>query len=302
MSTWKLFIKILSRTWMVLVVIILLGAISNTIYFTSRAAIRQQAEERAKTELRKAELEIELYTVEMETVAKALAIFMEKHLDQPQAAYSATRLAVSALSENTSLSIAFVPDYYPSKGTYYEICSSRITKDSIYTRNIGSAYHDYTQMEWYQNGFAHDSCWWCEPYLDDSGSEMYVVSCSHPVYDPQGRVVAVVCIDLSLAYLKNLSENLKVYPGSYSAIRSSKGKDIVAVTNTTDERNYYTFNEVIDATGWHIDIIIPKDVLFGDLNQLGEMVGILKLIELVLLLYILYRAIKDNKKIITSKE
>ena len=57
-----------------------------------------------------------------------------------------------------------------------------------------------------------------------------------------------------------------------------------------------------DATGWHIEIIIPEDVLFGNLNRIGEMIGILKLIELVLLLYILYRAIKDNKKIITSKE
>ena len=46
--------------------------------------------------------------------------------------------------------------------------------DGIYTRQIGSAEHDYTQMEWFQNGLAIDSCWWCEPYLDDSGSQTWV--------------------------------------------------------------------------------------------------------------------------------
>ena len=197
-----------SGLWIIIVAAIALEAISCVQYFTSRAAIRQQAEDRAKAELRNAELEIELRTVEMETVARALANFVENHLDQPNAAYAATRLAVSSLRENTSLAIAFIPDYYPSKGTYYEVCSSRITEDSIYTRNIGSAEHDYTQLEWYQNGFVHDSCWWCEPYLDDSGSETYVVSCSYPVCNPQGQVVAVVCVDLSLEYLKTLSEHL----------------------------------------------------------------------------------------------
>ena len=289
-----------SGIWIIVVAAIVLEAISCTMYFTSRAAIRQEAEERAKTELRKAELEIEMHTVEMETVAKALAIFMQNHLDQPEAAYSATRLAVRSLSENTSLAIAFVPDYYPSIGTYYEVCSSRFSEDSIYTRNIGSADHDYTQLEWYQNGFVHDSCWWCEPYLDDSGSEAYVVSCSHPVYDPQGRVVAVVCVDLSLAYLKNLSENLKVYPGSYSAIRSSKGKDIVAAPDTTAGRKYNTFNEVSDATGWHIEIIIPEDVLFGDLNRIGQIVGILMLLGLGILIFIVWHSSRTSSRLMAS--
>ena len=289
-----------SGIWIIVVAAIVLEAISCTMYFTSRAAIRQAAEERAKTELRKAELEIEMHTVEMETVAKALAIFMQNHLDQPEAVYSATRLAVRSLSENTSLAIAFVPDYYPSMGTYYEVCSSRFSEDSIYTRNIGSADHDYTQMEWYQNGFVHDSCWWCEPYLDDSGSETYVVSCSHPIYDPQGRVVAVVCVDLSLAYLKNLSENLKVYPGSYSAIRSSKGKDIVAAPDTTAGRKYNTYNEVSDATGWHIEIIIPEDVLFGDLNRTGKIVGILMLLGLGILIFIVWHSSRTSSRLMVS--
>ena len=89
-----------------------------------------------------------------------------------------------------------------------------------------------------------------------------VVSCSHPVYDAQGQVVAVVCVDLSLDYLEALSENLQVYPNSSYSIRSSKGMDIVSLIDTTGRGKYNLFQEEIDATGWHIEIIIPEDELF----------------------------------------
>ena len=196
--------------WIMIVAAVLLEAISTLQYFTSRSATRHEVELRAKAELRKAELEIELHTVEMETAAKTLALLAEKNLNNPDSIYAATRLAVSTLRNNTSMAVAYVPDYFPKYGRFFEACSSRFSEDSIYTRQIGSAEHDYTKMEWFQNGLTIDSCWWCEPYLDDSGSQTMVVSCSYPVHDPQGRVVAVVCVDLSLAYLQTVSEYLQV--------------------------------------------------------------------------------------------
>ena len=291
-----------SGLWFIIVAALVLEAISCTMYFTSRNAIRMEANKRAEMELRQAEMEIELHTIEMETVARALAIFLQNHLQQPEAAYAATRLAVSSLRENTSLAVAFVPNYYPSKGTYYEICSSRFSQDSIYTRNIGSAEHDYTQMEWFQNGFEHDSCWWCEPYLDDSGSEAFVVSCSHPVRDKNGKVVAVVCVDLSLAYLKTLSQNLQVYPNSVSTIRSSKGQDIVRAPDTIVGKKYNYFHEEIDATGWHIEIRIPDDELFRDLNRVGRIVGLMMLIGLLLLGGMVWHTTRTVRQLIATRE
>ncbi len=284
--------------WVLLVAAIALEAISCIQYFTSRHAIRMEAEQRAKTELRKAELEIELHTVEMETAAKTLALLAEKHLNIPDSIYSATRLAVSTLRANTSMAVAFVPDYFPKEGKYFEVCSSRITKDSIYTRQIGSADHDYTQMEWYQNGFVHDSCWWCEPYLDDSGSQTYVVSCSYPVRNKKGETVAVVCIDMSLDELQRVSEYLQVYQNSYYSIRSSKGIDIVPVPDTIPGRKYNIFHEEIDATGWHIEIIIPEEELFADLNRIGRIVGILMLLGLAMLVFIMWKAGRDTNRLI----
>ena len=284
----------------ILVAAIALEAIYCLMYFTSRAAIRQEAEQRAKTELRRAELEIDVHAIEMETAAKALALLAEKHINEPDSIFAATRLAVSTLRANTSMAVAFIPNYFPKQGTFFEACSSRFAEDSIYTRQIGSADHDYTKMEWWQNGFVHDSCWWCEPYLDDSGSKTYVVSCSYPVRDRNGKVVAVVCIDMSLDELKNISEYLQVYPNSYYTIRSSTGVDIVPAPDTVPGRKYNIFGEEIDATGWHIEIIIPDDELFRDLNNIGRIVGLLMLLGLAMLILIVLYAGRNNKRLIES--
>ena len=287
--------------WIIIVAAVALEAISCLQYFSTRAAIRQEAEQRAKTELRKAELEIEKHTVEMETAAKALAMLVEKYVDRPDSVYSATNLTIQTIREYTSMAVAYVPDYFPKHGRYFEVCSSRISEDSVYTRQIGSAKHDYTQMEWYQNGFVHDSCWWCEPYMDDSGSETMVVSCSCPIRNKKGEVVAVVCIDMSLHFLQEkLPEYLQVYPNSYYAILSSTGSDIVRVMDTVPGRKYNKFDEEIDATGWHIEIVIPEDEMFADLNRIGRLVGLFMFLGLGLLLLILWYAGRNNKKLIDT--
>ena len=293
--------KNLSGIWIMVVAAVMIEAISCVMYFTSRAAIKHEAEQRAKTELRKAELEIEKHTEVVENAAKTLALLVKQHLDQPDSVYAATRLVVRTLEDRTSLAVAFVPDYYPQKGRFYEICSSRISEDSVYTRNIGSAEHDYTQMEWFLNGFEHDSCWWSEPYLDDSGSKKMVVSCSLPIYDAKGTIVAVVCIDVALEYLQNLSEYLQVYNSSYS-IRSSQGLDIVPAIDTLPGRKYIPFDEEIDATGWHIKILIPEYELFADLNHIGRIVGILMLLGLLILALMLVYHSRMTQKMIEFAE
>ena len=75
--------------WIILVAAVVLEATACVQYFYSRAAIRQEAEYRAKTELRRAELEIEKHTIEMETAGKALAMLAEKYVDIPDSIFAA---------------------------------------------------------------------------------------------------------------------------------------------------------------------------------------------------------------------
>ena len=301
-----------NRIWILLIAGLILEGTACVQYFTSHAAIKKEAVARAQSELRRAELEIENHTIEMETAAKALSLIAEHYVDQPDSIQAATRLAVSAIRSETSVAVAYIPDYFPEKGRYFEICSSKMKRvtgeglevrgDSIYTRQIGSVEHDYTELEWFRMGLERDSCWWSEPYLDDSGSKTYVVSCSHPVKNGKGEVVAVVCVDLSLDYLESLSEYLQIYPNSYYTIRSNQGVEIVPVPDTTAGKKYYIFDEEIDATGWHMEIIIPDEVLFAELRKTGLLITLLMVIGLVVLAFMLTHAAKTTKELILSTE
>ena len=266
-------------------------------YFYTRHVLEKAAEENAQKELRRAELEIRTHTIEMETAAQMLAMLAEKHVDCPDSIFAATRSIVGALENTSSVAVAYVPGYFKGK-PFFEACSSRISEDSIYTRQIGSAEHDYTQMEWFQNGLRIDSCWWCEPYLDDSGSRTFVVSCSHPVRNSKGDVVAVVCVDLSLGYLQNMSEYLQVYEGSFYSITSESGETIVPIGDTIPGRKYRTFDREIDDTGWHIAIVIPDDVIYADLRRVGLIVSLMMLLGLMVLLFIIYRAAQNLIRVV----
>ena len=83
-------------------------------------------------------------------------------------------------------------------------------------------------------------------------------------------------------------EYLQVYPNSYYTIRSSTGVDIVPAPDTVPGRKYNIFNEEVNATGWHIEIIIPDDELFRDLNHTGRIVGLLMLLGLAMIILILW--------------
>ena len=290
-----------SGIWVMIVAVVLLPTILCVQYFTSRKAIHDEAVDRACTELKRAELKIETHTAELEAAAKTLAMLAEKNVDCPDSISAATRSVVRILKEPTSIAVAYVPDYFPPKGRYFEICSSRITKDSVYTRQIGSAEHDYTRMEWFQNGLTIDSCWWCEPYLDDSGSGTFVVSCSYPVRNKQGEKVASVCIDWTLDGLHALSNSLEYYDKSNCSIYSSRGDTIVG-PDTIAGRKYIFFDEEVEATGWHIQLRIPEDVLFSKLRETSLWISIMMLVGLAVLALILTYSARTTRKMIDFAE
>jgi serine phosphatase RsbU (regulator of sigma subunit)/anti-sigma regulatory factor (Ser/Thr protein kinase) len=293
-----------SRTglWIILMAAVLIETISCIQYFYSREGIRAVAEQRAQGELRRAELEIDVVMVEMEASAKMLATLAERNVDNPDSIAVATRLLLQTIENVGSAGVACKENYFPQKGRWYEICSSRLPDSSIYTRQIGGADHDYFQTEWYHNGLTHNGCKWSEPYMDEYGARTMVVSCTHPIHNKQGETVAVACVDVSLDYLKHMSEYLQIYKDSYYSIRSGKGLEIVSGVDTFPGRNYQIYTEDIEKTGWQISIIIPEDVIFADLNRTGLIFELLLVVGLALLLFLVWYAGRDSKRLVISTE
>lgn len=288
--------------WILVIVAALLETVSCTLYFTSQAAIKRAIVARAHSELRKAELEIETRTVEHEAALKMVVSLVERYIDTPDSLPAMAQLMLRTMDQASNVGIAFVENYYPDKGKWYEIYTDYDDEGRLGTREIGNADHDYLQMEWYRNGLEHDSCWWSEPYLDDSGAQTMVVTCSHPIRNKRGEIVAVAGIDVPLDYLEKLSEYLQIFKDSYYSIRSSTGQNIVPPPDTVAGRTYYTFDEEIDVTGWRLEIIIPDDVLFADLRHIGLLITLMLLLGIGFLAYIIVHTTKTVRALIESTE
>lgn len=289
--------------WIILVAAVVLETISCLQYFTSRAAIRRETMKRVEIELHQAELEINVVTIEMEAAAKMLTTLAERHIDNPDSIANATRTLLQTIENVSSAGVACQPYLFPDKGKWYEVCSSRDTcngEPCIYTRQIGGAHHDYLQTQWYHDGLTIDSCWWSEPYYDNNGAKDMIVSCTHPIRNKQGEIVAVTCIDLSLNYLQRVSQYLKVYKESYFSIYSNAGMKIVSDDDTIPGRKYQIYKEEVGKTGWMLTIVIPEDVMFADLNRVGTYVIILMLLGLGLLVLIVWYAGTNIRRLMES--
>ena len=98
-----------------------------------------------------------------------------------------------------------------------------------------------------------------------------------------------------------MSEYLQIYPESFYSITSGTGEKIVPLPDTVPGRKYHIFEEEIDATGWHISIVIPDEIIYADLRRIGLFVSILMFIGLGLLVFILYRSGKSIQQLLTVR-
>ena len=122
-----------------LVAILAMESIACVQYFYTRATIKADAVYRAQSELRSAEQEINTAAVELEAAAKMLAKMAEFCLNNPDAMPGCVSTLLETLESVEGAGIAFVPDYFPKKGHWYEVYGTRNdrTEKGFAVRQIG---------------------------------------------------------------------------------------------------------------------------------------------------------------------
>ncbi len=283
-----------SGLWIIIVAAVILEATACIQYFYSRAGLRDEAEHRAVTELKRAELEIDVICKQIETSVRMMSLLAERNLQYPDSMYSITCLMMKQTPNMVGAALAFEENYYPQYGKWFEAYCGMVTKQE----QIGSETHDYFKSEWYNNGLTIDSCWWCEPYFDNAGAKETLVSCSYPIHNGEGRVVGVALADMSLVHLQRISHYLRVYPNSYFSITSGNGTELVPSPDTIAGKKYHIFEEDVDVNGWIIRIIIPDEEIYGNLKRIGLIVTILMIFGLAMLIFIMYASARNVLKLL----
>lgn len=203
---------------------VLIEVTSAVQYWYARKGIREEVERRAVGELKVRNLEIEKIVNAVESASDYTVWMLEKSLDSPAEQASVIEKILKVNPNLVGCGIGFKPYYYASKGRWYEPYYRRSDDGGIQTMQIGSESHDYVTADWYAVPMKSGKGYWTEPYYDDAGGKVLMITYAQPILDEKGNAVAVLGMDLSLDWLtKTLNVN-HFYPSSFNLVVSRTGK------------------------------------------------------------------------------
>ena len=178
--------------------------ITVIITHVTRKAFLSSSEENAKSRIEIANQRINNVLVGVEVALDNMVPKVMDNLNNPDQYYATVR---QILEQNPSIigsAIAFEPNYYPQKGEQFSPYAFRTVNDSISTKQLGTAEYKYHFMDWYQIPKLLKKKYWSEPYYDTGGGEQMMTTYSHPIYDQQGNMIAILTADVSLNWLTEL--------------------------------------------------------------------------------------------------
>ncbi len=137
--------------------------------------------------------------------------------------------------------LAFEPYYKSALDKYYSFyyCKDHGKLKFVY---LGNANYDYFTMDWYQIPRELGKSQWCEPYYDEGGGNILMSTYSIPLYvakDGKKTFVGILTVDVSLTYLQQIVNAIKVYQTGYGYMISRIG------TVVTHKRKSEIMNESI---------------------------------------------------------
>ncbi len=177
--------------------------------------------------------------------------------------------------------------------------------------------YDYRFHDWYQIPKVLQKAVWSEPYFGKSG-RIIMTSYSYPFYrktaSGHSEFTGIVCVDLSLNWLRNVVSSLKIGKTGYAFLITRNGtfvthpkldlimnetifsvadarknpqireigrhmiageKGFTAFTSLTNNQKYWMVYTPLTANGWSIGVLFPQSELMADIHHLtNQMLGL----------------------------
>ena len=172
--------------------------------------------------------------------------------------------------------------------------------------------YDYHNMIWYReivdNVTRPYQVVWTRPYIDDSGSYSLMTTAGSPVFDGNGRLIAMSTVDWEIEEVvreltaikptKNSSVLLcvpeKDYIISSTRTNSAAGAsiesipwDINADSFKLDGVNYFSFSRYMD-NGWLLSVQIPENEIFAEVENQNNRFSVLVALSAIAMLFLAY--------------
>ena len=183
--------------------------------------------------------------------------------------------------------VAFEPNFFPSKGYYYSAFSCKDGKGGIKRIRQGGETFKYHGMDWYRIPKESGKPSWCEPYFDEGGAEVMMCTYSVPLKNRDGNVYAVLTADISLEDLTHHVAAIKPYPDSHAVLFSQSGKPLVDATAA----GAATASDTVTITGkasngWTVELVCPLANILQGAHSLVRRIALFSVVGLGLIFFV----------------
>ena len=261
-------------------------AIASFVAFSTSRMMENEARSTVENVVKATVGRIDGLMVSVESAVKNSTWIVEEHLDNPDYMFKITGELVQNNPFVVGSTIAFEPNYFPSKGYYYSAFSYRDANGSIKRIQQGGEDFKYHGMDWYRTAKEAKSPSWCEPYFDKGGAEVMMCTYSLPLVGKDGKVYAVLTADVSLDDLTHQVAAIKPYPDSYAVLLSQKGKPLVdapedaaALTDTVKILGRAS-------NGWTMELICPLSNILQGARTLVSRIVLFSVVGLGLIFFV----------------
>ena len=222
----------------------------------------------------------------VESAVENSAWIVAEHLDDPGYMFKITGELVQNNPVIVGSTIAFEPNFFPSKGYYYSAFSCRDGDGTVKRIQQGGEDFKYHGMDWYRVPKEAKAPSWCEPYFDKGGAEVMMSTYSLPLVGKDGKVYAVLTADVSLEELTRQVAAIKPYPDSYAVLLSQKGMPLVDAPKGASLSSD-TVKIVGKANnGWTMELICPLSNILQGSRILVRRIALFSIVGLGLIFFV----------------
>ena len=273
--------------------------VSVIYYFHIRKEALHTAQMRAEAMLKTTERIIATRMGKIEIAVNTMQSMAEYALDDPDAMFEIAGYITDANQRIMGAGLAFKEDYYPEKGHWYETyVGYQNGSDTLVSKQIGSAEHDYFQMGWFKQGMAAKEGFWSNPYFDNAGGKTYMISYCCPIFDTANEAVGVICTDVSLDTLAGIVQGVSLYSHSYCTLISGDGTLLIPQPESAKKMGKkHVFTEEIDGKNMTMTIIIPDADMYRRLRLSSLFFALVALTGIFTVAFIAHRLVRNLLKL-----
>lgn len=228
--------------WIVSLGTLIFVVVLITNYFLSRALLDSYVEKLAHAATASTVAQIEAIFDRTASNANSLASISTMSGTTADDIHEAIK-AILPINDNTfGMTLALEPhlliDELDDFSPYYYKKAGKLVYEDLATDS-----YDYTSQPWYAQPKYSNIALWSEPYFDEGGGNVQMITYSTPVYLPGTRTFAgIATADIKLKWLDDIADQIKPSKSGYGYIISRK--DIV-IAHPDKSLNLQKFEDIV---------------------------------------------------------